>query len=36
VTIVSKPSAGSAVHTFSLPLVREIAPSPAPAGSSSW
>jgi hypothetical protein len=35
-TIVSKPNAGSAVHTFSLPVVREIPPGPAPAGSAGW
>jgi len=35
-TIVVKPAAGAAVHTFSLPVVREIQPSPAPAGGMAW
>jgi hypothetical protein len=36
VTIVVKPSSGAPVHTFALPVVREIPPSPATAGGVAW
>jgi hypothetical protein len=34
-TIV-KPQPAASVHTFALPVVREITPSPAPTGGSAW
>jgi hypothetical protein len=36
VTIVAKPSPGAPVHTFALPVVREITPSPVKTGGAAW
>jgi hypothetical protein len=33
---VGQPRAGLAIREFSLPIVREIPPRPAPAATSAW
>lgn len=34
--VVGQVQAGFAIREFSLPIVREIPPAPAPAGGSAW